>query len=402
MLFIAFAYFTFVAILAERVPIDEKLGTFLGTLERYAPNPNDVVFLLDESGSIGAERFEHVKLFTELIVRRLPVSSEYTRVAIVTFATEPRTHVNYIRDSLGNNMCTLLRSIKHIDYAAEWTHTKEAMIEARNILRSARLNSTKIIILLTDGQSNDGHNPVSVAKELKNSGVIIFSVGVAEVNVEEVKEVATSLDHMYILSDFSYIETVNKHLINDTVEVSWDYTKDTSLCNTYCDSGSDCCDNNAKCYCGTKGGQYECVCNAGHFGSGHKHKCHLCPKGTYKADASKQPCIPCPENFTTIAEGSSSFSDCICLNGYQRHGNFCKPIECAKLSAPDGGVLVPSRCEATYGMKCTFKCKEGFCPYSCNATDLQSTNDFPWHHLPTQSRECLESGKWSGVDFHCE
>lgn len=127
----------------ERVIIQERLKHFLGTVEPYRHIPNDVVFLLDESGSIGADKFLEVKNFTELMARQFSVSAEETRVAVVTFANDNKMHCNYIEDYKGNNMCTLLKKIEDIPYRTGGTHTRLAMEEAERILDRARPNAKK-------------------------------------------------------------------------------------------------------------------------------------------------------------------------------------------------------------------------------------------------------------------
>lgn len=127
----------------EHVAIKEDLQPFISTLEQYTFTRNEIVFLLDESGSIGASRYLEVKNFTNLVVRHFSVTEEHTRVAIVSFATEPRTMVNYIINSDGKNMCSLVKSIEDLDYVGQWTYTSLAMKRAREILAQARPNANK-------------------------------------------------------------------------------------------------------------------------------------------------------------------------------------------------------------------------------------------------------------------
>ncbi|GFU12555.1 sushi, von Willebrand factor type A, EGF and pentraxin domain-containing protein 1 [Nephila pilipes] len=390
-----------VAVQCHEVVIEKALGDFLGILETYSFTPNAIVFVADESGSIGSQTYEAVKLFLHLISRRFSVTPEYSRIAIVSFANEPRTHANYIKNIYGNNMCTLLKIIKNLDYVGAGTHTSLGMASARDILAQARPNANKIIILITDGASTSGYSPLEISKRLKDSGVIIFAVGVANVNTEEVEGVATSKDHIYILKDFNYIKSVNDYLKKETKEVSWDYTPDNSMCDNFCENRTNCCDNHAKCYCGTLGGDYECVCNAGYQGTGHQQECKVCPKGTYKSSFGKMGCEKCPDHSTTPGEGSTSFDDCKCEIGYEKIGKSCQPIKCAKLESPNGGFLIPSNCSDTFGSKCSLRCKEGFCPFSCNLV-AADPSILPWNRSPLPTRQCLETGKWSGEDFFCE
>ncbi|PRD33757.1 UNVERIFIED_CONTAM: Svep1 [Trichonephila clavipes] len=95
------------------------------------------------------------------------------------------------------------------------------------------------------------------------------------------------------------------------------------MCDSFCENRTNCCDFHAKCYCGTRGGDYECVCDAGYQGTGHRHQCQMCPKGTYKSSIGK-PCEKCPEHSTTPGEGSTSFDDCKCEIGYEKIAKFCQ------------------------------------------------------------------------------
>lgn len=68
-------------------------------------------------------------------------------------------------------------------------------------------------MLLTDGASNWGHSPVPMARAMRSKGIVIFAIGVANVNKKEIDDVATSINHTYILDNFDEIERVNKYLV---------------------------------------------------------------------------------------------------------------------------------------------------------------------------------------------
>lgn len=70
-------------------------------------------------------------------------------------------------------------------------------------------------MLLTDGASNDGGPPHANAQNLKSEGVHIFAIGIGNINLIELNDIATSVDeYVYILADFGDITklgTVVKH-----------------------------------------------------------------------------------------------------------------------------------------------------------------------------------------------
>lgn len=74
-------------------------------------------------------------------------------------------------------------------------------------------------MLLTDGESNDGHSPVSMARSMRSKGIVIFAIGVANVNKKEIDDVATSINHTYILDNFNEIENVSRYLVEGGYEL---------------------------------------------------------------------------------------------------------------------------------------------------------------------------------------
>ncbi|GAA6093949.1 sushi, von Willebrand factor type A, EGF and pentraxin domain-containing protein 1 isoform X1, partial [Tachysurus ichikawai] len=48
---------------------------------------------------------------------------------------------------------------------------------------------------------------------------------------------------------------------------------DQSYCSSLCLEGRDCCDLMASCQCGIHTGQYDCVCEKGHYGKGLQLEC---------------------------------------------------------------------------------------------------------------------------------
>lgn len=126
-------FITVTVINGKRKEIPETFRSFLGALEYYKDKKTDVVFLLDESGSIGDATFPEVKNFSKIISQHLTVSAQYNRIAVLTFASGTEKHLDYIQDSDGN-MCTLGKKIDSIPYSKGGTHTDLAMKEADNIL----------------------------------------------------------------------------------------------------------------------------------------------------------------------------------------------------------------------------------------------------------------------------
>ncbi|XP_049268832.1 sushi, von Willebrand factor type A, EGF and pentraxin domain-containing protein 1 [Rhipicephalus sanguineus] len=361
--------------------LTEDLQRFVTTLERYARTRNDIVFVLDESGSIGEDNFPAEVEFTQLTARLLTVSPDFSRVAVVTYGSNNMLHFNHISQG-GSSMCGFLSEIEKIGYRGGSTRTKHALEYADTLLQGGR----------------SGANSVAATPPFQK-GVIIFAVGVANINRAELEQVATSPAHIYMLTNFPYIKEVNFDLRKDIHESQWD-SVDLSKCRDQ--SGS--CDVNAICGCGARGGNYRCICKEGYEGAGTSGTCRRCPRGSYKKEIGYENCKVCPAQSTTSDEGANSLAQCLCIPGYEGNPGSnvpCSPIKCAKLSDPLGGSTLPHPCGNVFDSKCDFKCSEGHCPYSCNMTEVLRGN-FPWNSKSGVPRVCQANKEWSGRQFICD
>ena len=70
----------------------------------------------------------------------------------------------------------------------------------------------KQIILVTDGESNEGVNPVSISKEGYNKGIITSTIGITndvgnEKSLAEIKDIANSGGGIWEYTDISNLDT---------------------------------------------------------------------------------------------------------------------------------------------------------------------------------------------------
>ena len=119
--------------------------------------PTDLVFVLDESGSIGSTNFELAKSFLSQLVSRLDIDSGSTRVGLVTYATRVGFTFNLNTHS---SVSSIQAAISSIQYSRGGTDTDAALAYVRTVmLRPAagdRGDVPNIIAVITDGKSNNG------------------------------------------------------------------------------------------------------------------------------------------------------------------------------------------------------------------------------------------------------
>ncbi|XP_053715495.1 sushi, von Willebrand factor type A, EGF and pentraxin domain-containing protein 1 isoform X1 [Synchiropus splendidus] len=352
----------------------------------------DLVFLVDESSSVGANNFLSELRFVRKMLSDFPVAPEDTRVALVTFSSKTHvvTRVDHITAPKSHqHKCSLFnQEIPAINYRGGGTYTKGAFQRAAQILRHSRSNATKVIFLITDGYSNGG-DPRPVAAALRERGVEIFTLGIWQGNIKELHDMASRPkdQHCYLVHNFAEFEALARRALHEDLPTGSYIQEDLSRCSSLCDAGRDCCDLMASCKCGTHTGQYDCICEKGYYGKGLQHECTACPPGTYKPEGTPgglSTCLSCPDLQHTSQPGSTSIADCVCVPGYQQIGMTCQVVYCPVLAPPENGFFIQNVCNNQYDAACGIRCHPGF--------DLQGSN----------IRLCQADGAWSGTPASCK
>ncbi|XP_012216127.2 sushi, von Willebrand factor type A, EGF and pentraxin domain-containing protein 1 isoform X1 [Linepithema humile] len=358
----------------------------------------ELVFLVDASGSVGAENFRSELNFVTKLLSDYTVDALAARVAVVTFGGRGNIHRNVDQISKhgpNDHKCYLLnKQFSNITYSGGGTYTRGALLEALAILEKGRETSNKVVFLITDGFSNGG-DPRPAANLLKNTGATVFTFGIRTGNVEELHDIASSpgYTHSYLLDSFAEFEALARRALHRDLKTG-QYTPVTlpTDCNNLCSESTAnqiCCDDLATCTCGTATGHYACICPPGYFGSGLKGFCQPCPNGTYAAGNtsgdSTAVCVPCPDaNQVTVKVPATSALDCVCASGFTTDGSKCEAITCPKLKVPENGYLVKANaCSNVVHAACGIRCRIGF-------------------HLTGDSiRLCGKDGTWSGHEPQC-
>lgn len=108
-------------------------------------------------------------------------------------------------------------AVSRVPYYAGGTDTAAALryVKQNSFISSkgARTNSTKIVIVITDGQSNDARATKAAAEELRVSGVTTYSIGVGNgIGEQELENIATDINHVFRVSDYNALQQVQLSL----------------------------------------------------------------------------------------------------------------------------------------------------------------------------------------------
>ncbi|XP_037659156.1 collagen alpha-1(XIV) chain isoform X1 [Choloepus didactylus] len=173
----------------------------------------DIVILVDGSWSIGRFNFRLVRLFLENLVTAFNVGLEKTRIGLAQYSGDPRIEWHLNAFSTKDEVIEAVRNLPYkggntltglaLNYIFENSFKPEA---------GARSGVSKIGILITDGKSQDDIIPPS--RNLRESGVELFAIGVKNADVNELQEIASEPDstHVYNVAEFDLMHTVVESL----------------------------------------------------------------------------------------------------------------------------------------------------------------------------------------------
>ncbi|KAL8181696.1 UNVERIFIED_CONTAM: hypothetical protein K2H54_021750 [Gekko kuhli] len=182
----------------------------------------DLVFLVDGSWSIGDDNFNKIIAFLYSTAGALDkIGPDGTQVAIAQFSDDPRTEfkLNAYRSKE-----TLLEAIQQIAYKGGNTKTGKAIKHAQQALftteSGTRKGTPKVLVVITDGRSQDDVNKVS--REMQLDGFSIFAIGVADADYSELVNIGSkpSDRHVFFVDDFDAFKKIEDELITFVCETA--------------------------------------------------------------------------------------------------------------------------------------------------------------------------------------
>lgn len=180
-----------------------------------AANVADIVFIVDESGSITTPNFKLVRNFLHSLVSGLEVSPNRVRVGIMTYndAARAQVYLNTFKDK-----SELLDFINILPYHGGGTKTGAALDFARQTVFTKKNGSRKdsrvqqVAVVITDGKSQD--NVSTAAANLRRVGVTVYAIGVKDADENELKQLAShpSNKYMFTVDSFSKLKPLQQSM----------------------------------------------------------------------------------------------------------------------------------------------------------------------------------------------
>ncbi|XP_043395243.1 matrilin-2 isoform X1 [Chelonia mydas] len=267
-----------------------------GTLLENACNRKrlDLVFIIDSSRSVRPYDFEKVKEFILTILQFLDISPDVTRVGLLQYGSTVKHEFSL---KTFRRKHDVERAVKRMMHLATGTMTGLAIQYALNIAfsesegaRPLSQNVPRIIMIVTDGRPQD---PVAeVAAKARNSGILIFAIGVGRVDMNTLKSIGSEPheEHVFLVADFSQIETLTSAF-------------QTKLCVPHvCSITEHGCDH----FCINTPASYMCKCKQGYILNADQKTCSTQDLCAVEKHACEQICVNTPGSYV-----------CQCYDGYE-------------------------------------------------------------------------------------
>lgn len=165
---------------------------------------------MDASGSVGSSNFQLMKSFVYDITNSFEVASDEVRVGVMSYGSYNSFHF-YLNTYLSASAkSSILSAINNLPYSGGLTNTAGALngvistgFSVSNGARPSSQGVPRIAIVITDGHSNSYSATLTAATAVHNAGIIVFAIGIAGANQNELNAIASQASYVAFLSTFN-------------------------------------------------------------------------------------------------------------------------------------------------------------------------------------------------------
>ncbi|GLD71281.1 integrin alpha-M-like protein [Lates japonicus] len=195
----------------------------------------DIAFLLDGSGSVSSQDFQTMKTFVKKLVHSFV--GKGTQFAVAQYSSSPDIHY-YFNDFFTSGHWE--SNIDRIYQMREGTYTAKAIKYVVNNVfssgRGSRSNVKKILIVITDGESNDPRELPNAASLAESKRIVRFTIGVGaafnDVGARgELDTIASypSTNHVFQVQNFNALEAIRQNLQDKIFSIEGSQSSGESL-----------------------------------------------------------------------------------------------------------------------------------------------------------------------------
>lgn len=178
----------------------------------------DLVFLLDQSGSIKSEDYTIMKNFTMNVINSFKVGEEHVRIGLAQF-NDKFQHQFYLNRFYSKQ--EISQYIVNMKQEGGGTHIGGALksiLEYFTTTQGSRINSglTQNLVLITDGDSQDDVEEAAV--QLKALGIEVFAIGIGDAHDLELLQITGTPERLFTVQNFSVLENIKQKVVDTICE----------------------------------------------------------------------------------------------------------------------------------------------------------------------------------------
>lgn len=173
--------------------------------------------VIDGSDSVQEANFLIMKNLMKSYISRTSTANNQSRAGVVVFSDS----VTSI--PISDNLSALTRQIDALAYPGQGTSTHLGIDQARQMLLQDSTLNPKIMIVVTDGASDNEVETRTAAQRAKDAGITIFAVGITEFVSssasllakleEEISSIVNSNSNKIILPTFSSLTGITSETL---------------------------------------------------------------------------------------------------------------------------------------------------------------------------------------------
>ncbi|KAK3082673.1 hypothetical protein FSP39_002297 [Pinctada imbricata] len=206
--------------------------------------PADIIFVLDDSGSVGYNNFEKELQFVQGFAKEFDIGPLNVQVGVVTYSSSVH---EYIRLNSNRDKQSLLYNINRLPYQSGLTRTADAinltLYHGFSQPHGDRDSVTDVMMVITDGQSQDPRATAAAARRAHNAGIKTFAIGVGNrVKATEMDIIASDKNHVFHVSNYDALQQLKEELRNKTCEA-------IAFSNLYCQNNIKNCNSYGHVVC---------------------------------------------------------------------------------------------------------------------------------------------------------
>uniref|UniRef100_A0A669BKX6 Collagen type XII alpha 1 chain n=1 Tax=Oreochromis niloticus TaxID=8128 RepID=A0A669BKX6_ORENI len=182
----------------------------------------DLVFLIDGSWSIGDDSFNKVLQFVTSMTAAFDViSPKGMQVSFVQYSDDAKTEFKL---NTYHDKGIVISALQGVRYRGGNTKTGIALKHVYEKVfisdSGMRRNVPKVLVVVTDGRSQD--EVKKSAEKLQHSGYSVFVVGVADVDMTELRNIGSkpSERHVFVVDDYDAFAKIQDNLITFICETA--------------------------------------------------------------------------------------------------------------------------------------------------------------------------------------